>query len=288
MGQRHALDPCISILLPLPMVMAQGGPVLSAPRVLVANCAVGADLDVADLNGDGVPDLERANPGAAFGSNLLTFRAQLLQPDGYLFANTGGAPPVGPPATSCTMRVASGDFDEDGRSDLVSLTYGLGVNVVLNTGQTQSVSGFGSCTLVDDLNRFFTYAFPVVPYLPVFLVEDFDHDGHLDLLLAPLLVDHWGQFMTSPGLFVYCGRGDGGFDPVVRAPLPSTPLDADWVDWDGNGVAETLIVLGQHVPNALSHQPDVSRYRFTGRIPQQVGTTQLLPTPSFATSLAWV
>jgi hypothetical protein len=186
------------------------------------------------------------------------------------------------------VRVAAGDFDEDGFEDVVSLTYGLGVNLARNCGQTRSISGFGPATLIDDLNRCFSFLWPVSLNLPVFHVDDFDHDGHLDLLLAPLLVDYWAQHMTTPGLFVYFGRGDGTFDPVVQSPLPSTPIDADWVDWDGNGVAETLVVLGQQVPNALLNLTDITRWRFLGRAFQQLGTAQSISSPAFATSLAYV
>jgi hypothetical protein len=288
MDRRNGFNLCISILLPLPMALAQTGPTFTAPRIMIAAFSVGADVGAADLNGDGVSDLIQANPGPAFGPNLLTFRAKLLENDGSELANAGGAPPAGPAASNCAVRVAAGDFDEDGRADLVALTYGLGVNLARNTGQAQSISGFGPSTLVDDLGRQFSYAFPVALHLPVFLVEDLDHDGHQDLLLAPLLVDYWGQHMTSPGVFVYFGRGDGTFDPVLQSPLPSTPIDGDWVDWDGNGIAETLVVLGQYVPTALQNQPDVARFRFTGRALQQLGSTQAIPAPAFATSLTYV
>lgn len=288
MDRRFGFDLCNSLLLPLSMAMAQGGPAFAAPRVLVTPCSVGADVAVADLNDDGVTDLLQANPGPAVGPNRVTFRAWLLQADGSALGDVGAAPPAGPAALACTARVAAGDFDADGDADLVSVTYGLGVNFVRNGGQSRSVPGFAPAALVDDLGRHFACSWPVVLDLPVFLVEDFDGDGRLDVLLAPVLVDYWAQNITSPGLFLYCGRGDGTFEPVIRAPLPSAPVDADWVDWNGDGVAETLVVLGQNVPNALSNQPDVSRFCLTGRMLHQAGTTQPLPASLYVTSLAWV
>lgn len=276
------------VLSHLSLANGQNGPSFATPNILPAVFLVGADLAVADLNGDGVPDLIQANPGLAFGPNFVTYRAKLLEDDGTELANAGGAPPVGPISASVAVRVATGDFDGDGLPDLVSLTYGLGINTVRNQGMSQQVPGFGANVLVDDLNAYFGYAWPVVLRVPVFEVQDFDGDGHLDLLLAPTLVDYWAQHITSPGLFLYFGRGDGTFEPVVRAPLPSTPLDADWVDWDGDGIRETLVLLGQQVPNALQCIPDVTRFRFGGRSISQLGAPQTIPAPLLATSLVHV
>lgn len=267
---------------------AQAGPVFGPVRILPATFFVGADVVAGDLDGDGVPDLIQANPGLAFGPNLVSFRGKLLEDDGSQLAEAVGAPPAGPMTASVSVRVAAGDFDEDGRVDLVALTFGLGLNWLRNEGQSRSAGGFRTAVLVDDLNRFFSYGWPVVLRAPVFEVEDFDADGHLDLLLAPVLLHFWNQSMSSPGLFVWFGRGDGTFEPAVRTPLSAAPVDGDWVDWDGDGRAETFLLLQQQVPNPLQNQPELVRFAVQGRVVQQLGAPQPLPSSLFATSVAHV
>ncbi|MCA8965410.1 MAG: VCBS repeat-containing protein [Planctomycetes bacterium] len=264
----------------------QGGPNFGPPSILQAVFMVGPDVAAQDLNGDGVVDIVQANPGFALGTNFVSFRAKLLERDGASFADVSGATPAGPPSLAASARIATGDFDEDGFADVASMTLSLALGVARNSGQSATVSGFGASTLIDDLTRVFTVPWPVVLHLPVFEVADFDADGHLDMLLGPVLADHLNQSITSPGMFLYFGRGDGTFEPAVQMTVPSAPVDADWVDWDADGTCETLIVLGQVAPNATSHASDLTRYRFTNRVVQQVGPTQPTGTSMFVTSLA--
>lgn len=249
-------------------------PPFGPPVVLTAEFTVGADVSAGDLNGDGVPDLVQANPGLSYGINRVAFRAKLLEDDGAELATIRGAAPVGPFSLSCAAGIATADFDEDGLDDIAAITYGLGVNVALNGGQSQAVSGFASCALVDDLNRFFTYSWPVMLRVPVFLARDFDQDGHQDLLIAPVLIDFWAQHMSTPGMFAFHGRGDGTFDPAVHAPLASTPIDADWIDWDGDRRCETLLFLGQQVPDPTATHTYVARFGWQGRTPQLLEAPQ--------------
>ncbi len=266
--------------------VAQGGPNFGPPSILQAVFMVGPDVAADDLNGDGVVDIVQANPGFALGTNFVSFRAKLLERDGVSFADVSGATPAGPPSLAASARIATGDFNEDGFADVASMTLSLALGLALNSGQSATVSGFGSSTLIDDLTRVFLVPWPVVLHLPVFEVADFDADGHLDMLLGPVLADHLSQSITSPGMFLYFGRGDGTFEPAVQMALPSAPVDADWVDWDADGTCETLIVLGQVAPNATSHASDLTRYRFANRVVQQVGPTQPTGTSMYVTSLA--
>ena len=265
---------------------AQGGPNFGPPTVLPAVFMVGPDVAAQDLNGDGIVDIVQANPGFALGTNFVSFRAKLLDHDGVSFADVSGATPAGPPALAASARIATGDFDEDGFGDVASMTMSLAIGVALNAGQSTTVSGFGASTLIDDLTRVFTVPWPVVLHLPVFEVADFDADGHLDLLVIPALADHLNHSITTPGMFLYFGRGDGTFEPAVQRALSSAPVDADWVDWDGDGTCETLIVLGQVAPNANTYSSDVTRFGFNNRVVQQIGATQPSGTPMFVTSLA--
>lgn len=265
---------------------AQTGPQFAPPRILPAVFMVGADLATGDLNRDGVPDLSQSNTGFALGSNLLDFRAKLLHRDGAQLADVTGAAPAGPPSLSSTVRVATGDFDEDGWTDVVSISLNQTLGICRNRGQSTLFDGFTSSSMIDDLARFFTVPWPTIFFVPAFEVADFDADGHLDLLVVPMLAHYLGQSVSSPGMFVFYGNGNGTFAPVCHTTTPDTIIDADWVDWDGDGVAETLLTVGQISPNATTYSSWLNRYRFAGRQTVQLGASQSTGTSMFVTSLA--
>ncbi len=268
--------------------VAQNGPNFGPPTILPAVFMVGPDVDACDINGDGVVDIVQSNPGFAIGSNFVAFRAKLLERDGSQLADATGATPAGPPSLAATARIAVGDFDEDGFADIASVTLSAAIGICRNSGQSTTIPGFGASVLVDDLTRFFTIPWPTVLHVPLCETADYDGDGHLDLLIAPVLADHVAQSVTGTGLFVYFGRGDGTFEPVLRVPTGSAAVDADWIDWDRDGRAETLLVLGQNSPNSASYTADVARYRFAGRIAQSLGAAQPVNAALFATSIAHV
>lgn len=285
----NLLRECVGILVALVVAatgVGQSGPNFAPPSILPAIFMVGPDVVAEDVNGDGVADLLQANPGLSVGPNFFSLRGKLLERDGTVLADVGGAIPAGPPASTASVRIAAGDFDEDGLSDVVAISLSLAIGVSLNSGQATSISGFGASTLVDNLTRVFTTPWPIMLHVPVFRVADFDADGHLDLLVIPVLADYLSQCMTCPGMFVYFGNGDGTFAPAVQATLGSAPVDADWVDWDADGTAETLVVLGQIMPNVNSYSTDLTRYRFTNRAVQQIGPTQATGVSTFLSSLA--
>lgn len=267
---------------------AQAAPQFGATRILPAVFMVGADLATGDLNRDGIADLTQSNPGFAIGTNLLDFRAKLVTHEGLQLADAAGSVPAGPPSLSSSVRVATGDFDEDGWEDVISLPLNLTIGLSLNRGQSTIHDGFVSGIAIDDLTQYFQLPWPTILYVPVFKVHDFDADGHLDLLVVPMLAHYLSQTVTSPGLFMLYGNGDGTFQPIDQTPTSEAIIDADWVDWDGDGVAETLLAVSQLNPNPTSYTTWLTRYRFDNRTTAQIGVTQSTGVPLFITSLVHV
>ncbi|HEX8285968.1 MAG TPA: FG-GAP-like repeat-containing protein [Pyrinomonadaceae bacterium] len=154
--------------------------------------------DVADVNGDGKPD-------------LLLASSDKRQVSARLGDGAGG---FGPDIISETIEFGAaamtGDFDADGRLDLVYLSVvcdGLGSNcgtsIVVAAGD-----GGGRFTLksrVDNTNAY------------TLAVADFNRDGKLDV-----------AYMTLAGsLVVRPGDGVGGFVPAPTAAPGSSSKDAD-------------------------------------------------------------
>jgi hypothetical protein len=172
--------------------------------VIPTNVALGAapsGVIVADLDGDGHPDL-----AAATGASGVTVA---LARDG------GFAPPLAFSAGTAS-RLASGDFDGDGNIDIVVLNE-AGVAVLLGRGDG-SFSGPQS---------FATGSAPTG-----IAVGDFDRDGKLDVAVA----DGWGGRVA-----VLLGKGDGSFGAATAyATLPGKSMFAAG-DVDGDSNLDLLV-----------------------------------------------
>ena len=88
------------------------------------------DVAIADFNGDGTLDVASANNNSGNVSVLLGHGNGML-------TNVGAAFPVGTPNLAAPSAIAVGDFNSDGKADLVVLDeLGNAVNVLLNQGGT--------------------------------------------------------------------------------------------------------------------------------------------------------
>ena len=166
---------------------------------------------VADFNGDGKPDLAVADP---FSNDVKIY-----------LGNGGGAfTAVASPFSGITnfnqpYRVVAGDFNGDGKPDLVVSNTGAG-NVIILLGK-----GDGTFTVESAPNT------GGVPF--AIAVADFNGDGKLDLAVTN---------RASSSVNVLLGNGDGTFtlDPVSPA-TGGEPVSIVTADFNGDGKADLAV-----------------------------------------------
>jgi hypothetical protein len=218
-------------------------------------------VNVADFNGDGIPDIAVASAGSVkvfLGNGDGTFQSPLLFsvdntltiltvgdfngdgiPDlataGYLSSQVGillgnGDGTFQPvhdfPAGTRPISIAVGDFNRDGNLDLVAVdegNYGTGegVTVLLGNGNGTFQSG-----------KYFNPGnFPLSV-----AVGDFNGDGILDLALTG------SDLGGPPGVKIVLGNGDGTFGPPNLVPMGSLPSPIVVGDFNGDGILDLAMV----------------------------------------------
>ena len=166
-------------------------------------------LAVADLNGDGKPDIAVSNEN----SNTIT-----------VFLNDGTGK-FGAPVTTSVQNatwigpIAVGDFNEDGKPGLV---------LAINGSDAIVLWGKGDGTFTQQ---------PPLTNAGGFLqarVADFNGDGHQDVALA-----------GNGGNTVLLGNGDGTFRPgigLAAGEMPGTFLSLAVTDFNGDGKPDVVAV----------------------------------------------
>ena len=219
----------------------------------------------ADVNGDGVKDLIVANripsnlsvliSNGAAGAGGTAFQAHVAYPlgaapsqvitsdfdgDGALdvavacwggndvriLANNGNGTfgdPLILPTDPMPYGVAAGDFDGDGYVDLATANFSFGtVSVMMGQPPRRNAPiAFAPAAHI-----------PVESYnLRAIVVDDFDRDGHDDILAA-----HGGSTVHT-----LLGNGDGTFQPPVSHAAGSQPRGLVSTDLDGDGDADLVV-----------------------------------------------
>ena len=207
------------------------------------------EVAIADLNGDGRPDIVTANRPDNSVSVLLSSAGGAFQPRQTF--GTDRAP----------MSVAIGDFNGDGKPDLATANYeGSSSSVLLGNGDgtfqpTRNIpvgSAAYGVTIADidgDGNDDILVANkndnnvgvlvsngdgtfqpmrinPVASGPYVIAVKDLNHDGKLDLT-----VSHFSSEVVD----VLIGNGDGTFEPTRQFPVGSRPYGVAVADFNGDG-----------------------------------------------------
>ena len=157
-----------------------------------------------DFNDDGYVDL--------VGHTLATGSAiELADANGTLTAATPASFLVGD-------IVVVGDFDNDGRLDLVyddgtlvRFAHGVGDGTLAATTIDTTVGGYGAALTA----------------------ADFNHDGKLDLAIA--------NQIGLNSITIAFGHGDGSFGNVTTYPVGTTPIDIDAADLNGDGNLDLVV-----------------------------------------------
>lgn len=171
-----------------------------------------AAVATGDFNGDGRPDLAVANQNGAssfvgvfLGKGDGTFQPQVTYPTG----NTPAA-------------VAVGDFNSDGKLDLVTANRAdNSVSILL---------GNGDGTFQPEV------AYPVGSLPLSVAVGDFNGDGNPDLVAV-----NWSDNTVSALL----GKGDGSFQPQVTYPTGNAPYSVAVTDFNRDGKQDIVVANSQ-------------------------------------------
>ncbi len=175
----------------------------------------------ADFNGDGRPDLAGtgASPSGA--------------PSAAVIINNGDGtfrPEVDYPVVDYHEDLAAGDFNGDGRIDLVVTINSPVINLSLLTGN-------GDGTFNAPVN------FPNTSGLdsPSIVAEDLNNDGKLDVAIMHSLACYNAPCVAATTMSVMLGNGDGTFQPARELPAGRYMSYMTSGDFNRDGIKDLAI-----------------------------------------------
>lgn len=243
----------------------------------VVNLSAGANPTASGISLTGTVQPETAGnvprPGGAVtfldGGHVLNTNGASLTPNASLlsqtFAQVFGM--LDPALGSTNLNELSGDFDGDGRNDLIVYAGSTATSMKLQVFLTSN-PGQGNFRALASQTLTFTNS--VAFATPAVL--DVDGDGKLDLLI---------------GNTVAYGNGDGTFSRVAILPILSTGFDQTYaVDMNGDG---KLDIVAVNTPPAPTQNSGTVQFTFTVFRNDGSGTFTSLGTfplaPSFQTGV---
>jgi hypothetical protein len=202
-------------------------------------------LAVADLNGDGIPDVVVTNPSLNGSVNVL-----LGNGDGSFQA------PVSYPAGSYFQTVAVADLTGTGVQDIIAGDYvDNRVKVLLGNGNGTFQAAV---------------SYTVGPTPRSLAVADVHGDGIPDLLVG---AEGTSPYYSNGQVDVLLGKGDGTFQPPVAYADPYGPLSLTVADFNGDSIPDLVTAnLTGGTATALLGQGDGS---FRAAQPYAVGNDPL-------------
>ena len=172
---------------------------------------------VADFNGDGKLDLAVADYGNPSSGDNGGISILLGNGDGTFqpaISATGGKNP---------LFIAAGDFNNDGKQDLVLTDFG-----------DRSSGGNGNLTVLLG-NGAGTFQSPITltagPEPFDLALGDFNNDGNLDFTVTDF----------SAGVYLFLGNGDGTFQSPVLFTTGNSPVAIAAQDFNGDGTLDLAI-----------------------------------------------
>ena len=170
----------------------------------------------ADLNGDGRPDL------AGAGANAVS--VMLGNGDGTFRAKTDF--PVGAQAQA----VAAGDFNSDGRVDLVVTLNGPQLSLALLTGT--GTGTFNAPTFSPNTSGFDS---------PAIVATDLNGDGRLDLVVMHSIACFTAPCRAARSITILLGNGNGTFQTPSEIDVGTGPNSMAVLDLNRDGIKDVAI-----------------------------------------------
>ncbi|GIW71236.1 MAG: hypothetical protein KatS3mg102_0778 [Planctomycetota bacterium] len=232
-----------------------------------------------DVDADGVLDLFVANAYVAYGQSLEAFADRLYRGrgDGTFEDVTaeagllGVAAPGRPDSRRPSYGVAHTDWNQDGRQDLLALSYGRQYNRLWRNDGGLRFTDVAAATGFDgDAERSGVYPpgiqRPTEPWFRTAgntfdaAVADFDGDGDLDVFLAEIA--HWWAGPSSDRSSLLENLGpEAGLIFRRRPELTIRPhagphwnegdMHAGWLDADGDGLLDLLLASSDYPDEQL-------------------------------------